>query len=156
MTTTSSTGPPDLVFHGCVVQTPSLGRLTIEHATTIVVCGITGRIIAVYKRCDGETTGLRTRAVESARASGTLRVLGSHEFLLPGFVDCHLHAPQYSYTGTGLDLPLNLLDFDVVLECCAKVSGHSGASVTALFVAFAARRKLTVSLCFMWLVALLN
>jgi hypothetical protein len=25
--------------------------------------------------------------------------LGPSEFLMPGMVDCHIHAPQYSYTG---------------------------------------------------------
>lgn len=25
---------------------------------------------------------------------------------MPGLVDTHIHAPQYSYAGTGLDLPL--------------------------------------------------
>ena len=28
------------------------------------------------------------------------------EFLCPGFVDTHLHAPQFAYTGTATDLPL--------------------------------------------------
>ena len=41
-----------------------------------------------------------------ARNAGLLRRLGPREMLLPGFVDCHIHAPQYSYVGTGLDLPL--------------------------------------------------
>lgn len=25
---------------------------------------------------------------------------------MPGLVDTHIHAPQYSYAGTGLDMPL--------------------------------------------------
>eukprot|EP00731_Ephydatia_muelleri_P017080 Em0010g178a len=28
------------------------------------------------------------------------------QFLIPGFVDTHIHAPQYFFTGTGYDLPL--------------------------------------------------
>ncbi|XP_057211279.1 guanine deaminase isoform X1 [Triplophysa rosa] len=32
--------------------------------------------------------------------------LGQYEFLMPGMVDTHIHASQYSYTGTALDLPL--------------------------------------------------
>ena len=28
------------------------------------------------------------------------------QFLIPGFVDAHIHASQYSYTGTGYDLGL--------------------------------------------------
>ena len=26
--------------------------------------------------------------------------------LIPGLVDCHVHMPQYAFTGTGMDLPL--------------------------------------------------
>lgn len=28
------------------------------------------------------------------------------EFFMPGLVDTHIHAPQYSFTGTRVDLPL--------------------------------------------------
>lgn len=28
------------------------------------------------------------------------------QFLVPSFIDCHVHAPQYSYTGTATDKPL--------------------------------------------------
>lgn len=28
------------------------------------------------------------------------------QFLIPGFIDTHIHAPQYVFTGTGYDLPL--------------------------------------------------
>ena len=32
--------------------------------------------------------------------------LGPDEFVCPGFIDTHVHAPQYQYTGTATDLPL--------------------------------------------------
>jgi guanine deaminase len=35
-----------------------------------------------------------------------IHVLSEGEFLLPTFVDLHLHAPQFLYQGTGLHLPL--------------------------------------------------
>ncbi|KAG1958387.1 guanine deaminase [Pimephales promelas] len=35
-----------------------------------------------------------------------IKQLGQTEFLMPGMVDTHIHASQYSYTGTALDLPL--------------------------------------------------
>ncbi|NWS83223.1 GUAD deaminase, partial [Toxostoma redivivum] len=35
-----------------------------------------------------------------------IRQLSKHEFLMPGLVDTHIHAPQYSFTGTRVDLPL--------------------------------------------------
>ncbi|XP_043920322.1 guanine deaminase isoform X2 [Protopterus annectens] len=35
-----------------------------------------------------------------------IRELGEGEFFMPGFVDTHIHASQYSFSGTALDLPL--------------------------------------------------
>lgn len=32
--------------------------------------------------------------------------LAKHEFFMPGLVDTHIHASQYSYAGTALDMPL--------------------------------------------------
>ena len=32
--------------------------------------------------------------------------LSKYEFLVPGFIDLHIHAPQYSYSGTATDRPL--------------------------------------------------
>ncbi|KAJ0172179.1 hypothetical protein K1T71_012152 [Dendrolimus kikuchii] len=32
--------------------------------------------------------------------------LNEHQFLIPGFVDCHTHAPQFPNIGLGLDRPL--------------------------------------------------
>ena len=41
-------------------------------------------------------------AIVQAREAGTLQVLPPGEFWMPGLVDCHIHAPQYRNTGTGL------------------------------------------------------
>ncbi|XP_064032544.1 guanine deaminase isoform X2 [Pogoniulus pusillus] len=35
-----------------------------------------------------------------------IRELSNHEFFMPGMVDTHIHAPQYSFAGTRVDLPL--------------------------------------------------
>uniref|UniRef100_A0A6J0U4Z4 Guanine deaminase n=2 Tax=Pogona vitticeps TaxID=103695 RepID=A0A6J0U4Z4_9SAUR len=35
-----------------------------------------------------------------------IRELSNYEFFMPGLVDAHIHAPQYSSAGTRLDLPL--------------------------------------------------
>lgn len=41
-------------------------------------------------------------------ASGDLEVLPRGSYLLPGFVDCHVHAPQYPQLGNALDVPLEV------------------------------------------------
>lgn len=39
-------------------------------------------------------------------SSERLIVLEDRQFIIPGFIDTHIHAPQYPYMGTGYDLPL--------------------------------------------------
>ncbi|KAF9996711.1 hypothetical protein BGZ79_009563 [Entomortierella chlamydospora] len=33
-------------------------------------------------------------------------ILNDNQFIIPGFIDTHIHAPQYSYCGNGHDIPL--------------------------------------------------
>lgn len=47
-------------------------------------------------------------AKQAAIASGTLETLPEGSYLLPGFVDCHVHAPQYPQLGGALDVPLEV------------------------------------------------
>ncbi|XP_043096688.1 guanine deaminase [Puntigrus tetrazona] len=49
-------------------------------------------VVSLSKKWDFETSDIKR--------------LGQYEFLMPGMVDTHIHASQYSYTGTALDLPL--------------------------------------------------
>uniref|UniRef100_A0A8C9VBI6 Guanine deaminase n=1 Tax=Scleropages formosus TaxID=113540 RepID=A0A8C9VBI6_SCLFO len=39
-------------------------------------------------------------------SSSQIKELGPQEFFMPGLIDTHIHASQYSYTGTALDMPL--------------------------------------------------
>jgi guanine deaminase len=47
-------------------------------------------------------------AKAQAEASGSLERLPEGSYLLPGFVDCHVHAPQYPQLGASLDVPLEV------------------------------------------------
>ena len=54
----------------------------------------------------------------AAKAAGILRCLKEGQFLLPGFIDTHLHAPQWAQVGKALDadLPIWLNDYTFPLE----------------------------------------
>lgn len=43
----------------------------------------------------------------AAKSDGILKELASSEYLLPGFVDLHVHAPQWPQAGLALDRPLH-------------------------------------------------
>ncbi|MFT4181265.1 MAG: guanine deaminase [Rhizobium sp.] len=63
-----------------------------------------GAIAAVHRH--GEPN---YRSIRDARdASGELVTLPAGSYILPGFVDLHVHAPQYPQLGDALDVPLEV------------------------------------------------
>lgn len=46
------------------------------------------------------------KAVEQLPAETKRVVLTEDQFLVPGFIDCHIHAPQFPNIGLGLDMEL--------------------------------------------------
>ena len=88
-------------FLGTVLHTPVRGQLEILRDALIVVGG-DGVIKAIHRREAAE-------AQEEARrfaARDDLITFGSDQYLLPGLVDLHIHAPQWPQLGKALDLPL--------------------------------------------------
>ncbi|WP_176085703.1 guanine deaminase [Martelella sp. HB161492] len=71
-----------------------------------VLIAIDGKgVITAVTRPDAPDYAARLAAAE---ASARLERLGDGQYLLPGFVDCHVHAPQYPQLGNALDVPLEV------------------------------------------------
>lgn len=88
-------------FLGNALHTPTRGELEFLPAVLIEV-NAAGDIHAVHRN-----SSPRAAAVEAHhRAQGTLVTLAKSEYLLPGLVDLHVHAPQWPQLGLALDLPL--------------------------------------------------
>lgn len=71
-------------------------------ADTLVAVDADGVITAVL----GPDDPARAAAEAAARDAGTLTRLGTGAYVLPGFVDLHIHAPQYPQLGKALHVPL--------------------------------------------------
>jgi guanine deaminase len=85
---------------GRVVHTPVRGAVEILEDAFMEVDSLTGRIAAFHAQIEPG---------DLVHFEGTPRdalTLSDDQFLLPGFIDTHVHAPQYQYTGTGTDTPL--------------------------------------------------
>lgn len=95
-----------LVFHGTVIH--SLGPTSLEILDdALLVVGADGTIQSL-------DAGVPSASVPGALASRGLdadevRYLGRGEFLIPGFVDTHNHAPQYAQRGLGQSM--HILDW---------------------------------------------
>jgi guanine deaminase len=93
---------------GTAFHAPSPDRLEVL-TDALIVIGADGVIARV--ETDGQST-------ESFRAAGRLTELGPQQYLIPGLVDCHIHAPQWPQLGKALDIPLErwLQDYTFKLE----------------------------------------
>jgi len=92
---------PVRAFFGNALHAPVRGQVEALQQSLIVV-GEDGRITAVHSHGSGEAR----RQADQFAARGELVTLDPSQLLLPGFVDLHIHAPQWPQLGSALDLPL--------------------------------------------------
>ena len=85
-----------------VLQTPTPGEIeTIEEA--LIEIGPDGVVSAIVEPRDLSYP----QRLDAARQAGRLSETRAGSYLLPGFVDLHIHAPQWPQLGTALHLPLH-------------------------------------------------
>ncbi|KAJ2763686.1 hypothetical protein IWQ56_004765, partial [Coemansia nantahalensis] len=104
------TQPAHAVFRGCLVDTPALGALRIRPRGALGIDRRTGRIIGVAAE---PAAGVAAAALVGGWTGSHVDDsdvevidLGADQFLMPGLIDTHTHAPQYTFLGLGHDLPL--------------------------------------------------
>ena len=88
-------------FLGDALHTPTRGQLEFLPDALIEV-GSDGVILGVHREQSPQMSAVAARH----RAAGTLVTLRKGQYLLPGLVDLHVHAPQWPQLGLALDLPL--------------------------------------------------
>src|SRR5579862_5830050 len=88
-------------FQGTFLHAPERGRLECLKNAVIVVAA-DGVITAVHRH---DSPGAGAEAARLDRA-GALVSLKPEQYVLPGLVDLHVHAPQWPQLGKALDLPL--------------------------------------------------
>jgi len=97
-----------LIFHGPIIHSTSVNKLEILEQSLLVV-GLDGRIVSLQKDIP------RTEVNDFLLSNGlggdhaSVRYLSQGEFLIPGFVDTHNHAPQWAMRGLGQGL--HILDW---------------------------------------------
>ncbi|KAH8335657.1 hypothetical protein KR074_008578 [Drosophila pseudoananassae] len=85
-------------FLGTIVHTKSFNEFeSIKNGFLVV--GDDGKILCLGNDYQAWLSNNKVNRPEEV-------VLTDYQFLMPGFVDCHIHAPQYAQVGLGLDMPL--------------------------------------------------
>lgn len=91
--------PSDSIHHvrGTVVHAPSRGGLDLFSDAMVTFDRVSGRIVGFEPAANSSHDQLPLTSVTR---------LTSHQMLLPGFIDTHVHAPQFAFAGTATDTPL--------------------------------------------------
>ncbi len=82
---------------------PERGKIDILDEVLIDI-GADGAIAAMHRPSDPNYRTIR----EAREEGGELVTLPIGSYLLPGFIDLHVHAPQYPQLGSALDVPLEI------------------------------------------------
>ena len=92
----------DRTVRGSLIHTPVLGDVAILEDALVSV-GADGNIEQVVERSAPSWNATR----HEAEQAGKLVALREGQYLLPGLVDLHIHAPQWPQLGKALHLPLH-------------------------------------------------
>ncbi|CAM3694779.1 guanine deaminase [Parendozoicomonas haliclonae] len=86
---------------GNAFHCPVMGEFEyLENA--LITVDTAGRIQAVLRPEEYQSSGI----VQALEGQGRLQRLTASQYLIPGLIDLHNHAPQWPQMGKGLDLPL--------------------------------------------------
>ncbi|MEP3277360.1 MAG: guanine deaminase [Stappiaceae bacterium] len=84
-----------------IIQTPTCGALDFVERALLSIDDA-GKISALLRPADEGYA----EALDQVRQNGILLELPAGQYLIPGFVDLHIHAPQWPQLGKALDVPL--------------------------------------------------
>ncbi|KAF8938331.1 guanine deaminase [Dissophora ornata] len=89
------------VFYGTFIHSVSISE--IEFITDgLLFVDTHGRIARILKNVHKDQLHKVLEGVDEAKVV----TLNENQFVIPGFIDTHIHASQYSYCGNGHDIPL--------------------------------------------------
>ncbi|XP_045030070.1 guanine deaminase-like isoform X1 [Daphnia magna] len=87
------------LFYGLVIHSKSIDDLCFLPNTVLIVDK--GKIVCIQENADVNKVQQKHNI-----SSENVVILKENEFLMPGMIDTHIHAPQYINAGFGLELPL--------------------------------------------------
>ncbi|KAI7903840.1 guanine deaminase [Cokeromyces recurvatus] len=93
-----------VIYYGTFVHSLSLSELDIISQGVLVIDNKKGTIVHLERNVNDFEDFLFSH--QSWGENAKIHKLGPEQFLIPGFVDTHAHAPQYMFAGSGMDLQL--------------------------------------------------
>lgn len=127
-----------LVYVGTVIHSKPDNALEILDKTLIAV-DAAGIITHLLDASSDEALSI----LQSAQSDSTVSIVRPsrphNAFLLPGFIDTHLHAPQYLYAGTALDEPLMVWLHKYTFQAESRIDADVGGLGRRVYTQLAKR-----------------
>ncbi|KAH6889774.1 hypothetical protein B0T10DRAFT_40323 [Thelonectria olida] len=95
----TSNPPANFAYHGTLIHCPSLGVIEILEQTAITVAASTGKITSTTPNVDKKDVPSTVK--DFGVPETNITHLSDGQFLIPGFIDTHNHAPQWMQRGLG-------------------------------------------------------
>ncbi|KAG0244386.1 hypothetical protein B0O80DRAFT_448968 [Mortierella sp. GBAus27b] len=89
------------VFYGTLIHSVAINQIEYVKQGLLFV-DRQGKIAKLLKNVDKDKVKAALDGVEEDKVV----YLNDDQFVIPGFIDTHIHAPQYAFCGNGHDLPL--------------------------------------------------
>ncbi|TFK56607.1 guanine deaminase [Heliocybe sulcata] len=100
----AESSPKTTIYYGRIVHSKSLAKLEILPAAALGVDS-DGKICFLDPDVASGQTAQKKYAAQGFE-NATVVTLGKMQFLFPGLVDCHFHAPQWPNNALGMEWPL--------------------------------------------------
>ncbi|KAF1805984.1 hypothetical protein V8B55DRAFT_1486810 [Mucor lusitanicus] len=130
------------VYYGTLIHSVSISQMDIVQNGVLIV-NPQGVIVHVEK----DVANLQEFLDSQSYKDVEVHKLGAEQFLVPGFVDTHAHAPQYMFAGSGMDLQLlEWLDTHVFpCESAFKSVDHASEAYQKVITRFLSNGTTTCS-----------
>ena len=91
------------VIFGTVIHSPNRGKVELLKNALLLV-NSDGKVFDLIERGSPRYT----RTLNKSKSTNSLYEISSHQYIIPGFTDLHIHAPQWPQLGKALDVPLEV------------------------------------------------
>ncbi|KAF8244487.1 Metallo-dependent hydrolase [Wilcoxina mikolae CBS 423.85] len=106
----SPSTPRKLAIIGTFIDAPAAGEIRVRSDTVVVVDVVSGTIESIITPQQAQAREQKRNIWECNGSSDDIKIIdlraNAARVIVPGFVDCHVHAPQWLQLGTKTDVPL--------------------------------------------------
>ena len=89
------------IILGSFIHSPNRGKVEILKNALLLI-NSDGKVIELIESSESRYSSI----LNESKSSNALYEISSHQYIIPGFTDLHIHAPQWPQLGKALDVPL--------------------------------------------------